>query len=573
MRRWMHRWVINENLLRVYKHYRSPNLQKFWFGKPSIPAPPLETEYFNKAKLLSSVVRRKDDYRPAASIKKEAVLPLDNCSEYSTIQFAISLLRDKDWVTMGGSVSIKLGEYETSIHDLSPDSWFDVRLDNHKNTDSLTIKTDTPLVMTMPRGINRYVTAKDKGNARHVILLVLDAWATSIADRSHPFTSEKTCTPNIDRFFSRGLKAMNGVSSGQWTLPVVASLFTGLCVGKHRMTDPHIWQKFDQDRRTLPEYFQQNGYHTLCASVASRVNPAFGHIRGFDRFLYHFAEPGYSYQTYDPAIWVQEMIGHLESHHGDKTFSYFQFPDTHPSWDIGPDTRHFYLGRRGSTSANIKKMFKTPNYKDLDVAEQAAQVYLLRIAELDRMFGSIFEYIERHFGDDALVVVTSDHGLRMPWDKEINKDYGPLLTDDCVNIPLYMRGNGVPERTYNELCLPNVDIPLMLLQLAGIKPDTNEFDGINLLDDKKRREVVISEEIYGGIYEIAARGYGHTLFLKYKINDTDCKFLSKEPIYSGLYPIGTNTYLPEGNLSKDKPDVSKKLYEASLSHVSKHGFI
>lgn len=72
------KWLISENLLRKITHYRSGKLQKFWFGKPSLPVPPLEKKYFEKIALPSSVVRRLDDYRATAIVNGEVSLPLDH---------------------------------------------------------------------------------------------------------------------------------------------------------------------------------------------------------------------------------------------------------------------------------------------------------------------------------------------------------------------------------------------------------------------------------------------------------------------------------------------------------------
>ena len=287
--------------------------------------------------------------------------------------------------------------------------------------------------------------------------------------------------------------------------------------------------------------------------------------------MYHFAERYYSYQEYDPALWTQEIISHLEMYHKDRTFSYFQFPDTHPSWDLVPDTRYFHLGRRGNTSANLKKMMTSGRAQDFDIPSQAAQIYLLRLAELDRMFGCIFDYIERRLGDEAIIVVTADHGLRMPYLSEAHKNDEPFLTDVRVSIPLYMRGKGIPAGSFNNLCLPNVDIPVMLLNLSGIKTDSDDLDGVNILSSEINREAVISEYVYAGIYEIAVRGHGHALFLKYKVDDMKYKILSTDPLYTGLYPLGIDEYSPEGNLAKNNPVLVENLRKIAHDHILKAG--
>ena len=569
IKHWVVKWLCSEHLLRARRQRRyAPKLQKYWIGKPALPAPAFERSYFNKAHLSSSIVRRLDDYRPAAVIRGKIELALERTNTHQSIQFAVTPDCPYDGVS-GRTIKFTVGRQETCVFDIPHEKWFDMRLDLPAGADKLIVETDKPIAITMPRGVRCDRPSVPEKKIRHIVLLVLDAWTMSIADRVHPFTGEKTSFPNIQRFFKEGFAAPNGISSGQWTLPAVGSLFTGQHLANHRMFHPRRWQEFDTNRKTLPEYFQQAGYHTLCGSVVSRVTPAFGHSRGFDRFLYHFVDPQLSYQEYNPALWIQEVIGHLETHYHDSTFSYFQFPDTHPSWHIPPETRYFQMGRRRNTSAELFKMMNSPQPQRINIPEQAEQLYMLRLTELDRMFGNIFDYVHRHFGEEALVVVTADHGVRMPYLSEAYKNDEPFLTDVRVNIPLYMRGGNIPKTQYDGLCSPNIDIPSTLLAVAGIRPDQNDLDGSNLSSLENRREAVITEYAYNNVYEIAVRGYGHALFLKYDLDDVQFVFKSEKPIYAALYLLGLSEYLPEDNLIGRKPEIADKLKGVAGSHFHK----
>lgn len=567
------KWFLSDHLRRIIRLRRLKyRMQKFWLGEPSLPAPAFEKKYFDRVGLSSIIVRRMDDYRSAAIVKERAELLLEGYGPHRVVQFAVTP-HCRYSRSLGKTVKLRLGNKETCLQDIPYEKWFDVRLDLEEGADKLIVEADMPIAITMPKGVFYSSEKSPQKKLQHVIVFVLDAWTTAIADQTHPFTGDDTVFPNIKRFFSNGLQARNGVSSGQWTLPAVGSLFTGQHLASHHMFHPTRWQEFDLNRRTLPEYFQQAGYHTLCGSVVSRITPAFGHSRGFDRFLYHFVDPQLSYQKYDPASWVQEVIGHLEAHHNDSTFSYFQFPDTHPSWHLAPETRYFYLGRRGNTSGDFRKMLNGSQDGLFDLPEQAKQLYLLRLAELDRMFGCVFDYVDRHFGEKALVVVTADHGLLMPYLGKENKNDTFFLTDVRVNIPLYMRGGHIPKMDYEGLCSPNIDIPVMLLQLAGIKPDADDFDGINFINSQEKRECVISEYAYDNVYEIAVRGGGHALFLKYDIDDINFKLLSKEPVHAGLYKLQEKNYLAEDNLIGRKIDVAEKLKKAAMEHFIKKGIM
>lgn len=563
-KRFAKKWLISENLARAIRHYRSEDLQKFWFGNPAVSAPEFETAYFKVVGLVPRVIRRLDDYRSAACVEKRVELPIVGNISDTAVQFALSLANERE---SGHTVRFLQGKREMILRDLPSERWFDVRLDLDQSSKSLIVETDAPVEITMPRSVRNPGQRNQEKELRHIIICMLDAWTTAIPTGRHPFTGEQSLIPNIDRYFTGGFRALRGVSSGQWTLPAVGSLFTGLHVSRHRMYHPRRWQEFSLGRRLLPEYLQAAGYHTQCGSVVSRVTPAFGHHRGFDRFLYHFGVPGFSWQTYDPAVWIQEIIGHMEAHYAGKTFSYFQFPDTHPSWQMPPQTRYFHLGRRGNTSSDLERMMKFKSVSGINVPDQAHQLYSLRLAEIDRLFGCIFDYIERTFGDEALVIVTADHGMRMPYLSEAYRDDEPFLTDVRMNIPLYMRGFGIPEKTYDALCLPNVDLPLMILNLAGIQKDTDDFDGMDIINPKgKTRNCVISEYIYNGVYEIAVRGYDHALFQKYSIDDREFRILSDIPLYQGLYPLDAPSYDNEFEVTRNRPEIMDALQQEVRLH-------
>ena len=296
-----------------------------------------------------------------------------------------------------------------------------------------------------------------------------------------------------------------------------------------------------------------------------RLSPAFGLLRGFDRFLFHF--PKFSSESYSPARWINEILGHLESHSYSKTFSYFHFPDTHPVWITPDETRYFNLGRTGCTSFNIPKMFdeKSSLY---DLPAQARNFYLLRMAEIDRILGMLFDYIEREFRDNAVVILTSDHGLKMPYLSEEHVPDEPFMTDIRVQIPLFMRGAGIAPQVYTDMCQPNIDLPKTLLDLAGIVPDDSELNGINLLTPHEHRNAVISESFYRNVYEIAVRGFGHVLFLKFPADDIACKITEPKPFYHALFKDGTTSYSHDYDHKKVEPEISARLHTIALNHIA-----
>jgi arylsulfatase A-like enzyme len=546
-------WVLPPGLVAAHRRRMIPDLQKFWTGSP-VPAPPLEAASFRASGFESATITQGDDSRACVRISGSARLPLSREAQKEAVQFAVVPVAD--WpsdarmrVTVGSQTTVHMG--------LLPHQWLDVRLDVPAGATHLDIVTDADIHLSFPRPVRINSTAP--GALRHVIVLILDGWTTRLLSEHHPTESHTPLTPNIDRYFSGGLEASNGYSSSEWTMPTVASFFTGLCTARHRTFHPYNRTQLPTDRPLLAELFQTAGFHTLCMSVANRLTPAYGHHRGFDRFLYHFPEPGFTQRAYDPAVWLADLTGHLDAHRRDKTFSYVHLPDPHPVWEIPPLTRAFNLGRRGdSTGGDLKRLRQAVN-----AAEQGRQLYLLRLHEIDRLLGGMFDYIERNIGKETLVVLTADHGT--PWHhlRENRPGDEPYLVDDRTAISLRMRGPGIPERRVESLIAPNLDLMPTLLARAGL-PVPGDLDGQDLLSPAYRRDYVISESLYNKVYEIAVRNEKRTYVEKYPLDEQSVR-LAGPAFYRGLFPIGTSDY------GHPLAEIPGNLAEIAHAHLEKTG--
>ena len=114
------------------------------------------------------------------------------------------------------------------------------------------------------------MTTQERPN---VVLVVMD---TARA----PDAFDEAVTPNLHRIASEGVSYTNAFTTGPWTLPSHASLFTGQYTTDH---DTHAGsQAFDPDVPPLAELLQDAGYHTAAFSNNTWVSPAFGFDAGFD---------------------------------------------------------------------------------------------------------------------------------------------------------------------------------------------------------------------------------------------------------------------------------------------------
>lgn len=523
-------WLESHGLRQWRERYQYPDQQKYWNGA-TVAAPALEAAYFKTLGLEGLTITRRDDSRACALIRGRVFFPIPELRLGDSVQIAVTADRwDAD-----SSVQFCLDEHTTRHVGLQEARWLDVRLTGVTGAKTLSIETTEPLWVSYPRVVHKQIKGTDT-KPRHVIVIVLDGLARRRFSDQHPTDSKRPLTPNLDRFFAGGFDAPLGFSSSSWTLPTTASFFTGQYASRHKMVHPTLPMAYKTGQKLLAEYFQEAGYHTLGLSAGNRLTPAFGSHRGFDRFIYHWAHEGRTTFDYTPSVWIEEIIGHLDVHRSDATFTYVHFPDTHPAWNIPPLTRAFNLARRGdSTGHDLDRL----EYSELG-GEQGRQLLLLRLHEFDRAIDSLLRYIEVNLSEDTVVTLAADHGT--PW-----PDFHEKYTRDCPPLNEYrtgtfirMKGPGVTDQMCTHPISPNLDLMPTLLSLANIAiPE--DIDGENLFGQNASRAHVISESIYRGVYEVAVSDAHQQWIKRYPINERIFK-ITGPAFFEGGFPTGCNDY-------------------------------
>lgn len=527
------KWLVPEGFLVSYRHLRTPKYKKFWAGSP-VAANPLEHAYFSAHGIKSHTITRLDDSRQCGYIAKNVCLNIPMQTNHSALQFAITACAA--W-SPEACVTITAPSFALKLTGLSAQQWLDVRCELPIGTQQLEIKTDQPIYLSYPRPVKLAAEANSPSSAQHVIVLVLDGWSNYLLETYHPTQKNTLLTPNINRFFENAYRANHGYSAAEWTMPTVASMFTGQYASRHQVFHPTADVVLPKQTKLLAEYFQAAGYHTLGMSTANRVTPAYGYHRGFDQFIYHWPHAGRTARDYDPGVWINQLIGHLAIHQCDKTFSYLHFPDTHPAWDIGPLTRSFNLARRENSSGVMLQQLAGSDSANAF----GKQLLQLRLHELDRLLGALFYYIEQNIASQTLVVLTADHGTPWKYFRPQRPGDEPVLVDDRTLIPIYIKGERVAKKNYTGLVSPNLDLLPTLLDYCDIK-STALQDGKNLLADDYAYSATISESIYQGVYEIAVRDSVHSYFEKYHYNESK-HTITDMPFYRNCFMTGTSNYM------------------------------
>jgi hypothetical protein len=135
------------------------------------------------------------------------------------------------------------------------------------------------------------------------------------------------------------------------------------------------------------------------------------------------------------------------------------------------------------------------------------QVYALQAMQLgatDALIGETIDRLEETGAwDDALVVVTSDHGIDATNPGFIRQEAGDNL-DELYRIPLFVKAPGQSEGDVRDDPASTVDVLPSIVDLLGIEAEW-EFDGHSLFDGSEPR---VERKLTTGVdaaFRVAAR--------------------------------------------------------------------
>ena len=114
-------------------------------------------------------------------------------------------------------------------------------------------------------------------DADNVLFVVLD---TVRKDHLTPYGYDRETTPTLESLAEKATVYEQAVSPAPWTLPVHASMFTGLYPSQHGASQEQPY--LDESIGTLAEALQSSGYDTACYSSNAWITPYTRLTAGFD---------------------------------------------------------------------------------------------------------------------------------------------------------------------------------------------------------------------------------------------------------------------------------------------------
>lgn len=283
--------------------------------------------------------------------------------------------------------------------------------------------------------------AADAAAPKRVVFVLVDTLRYDHVGRSG---DPRGLTPRLDALADEGTWFPHAMAASSWTRPSVASIFTGLHPGSHRVEGNE--DALPAELPTLAQLLAASGVTTLAVSANANGGGAFGFDRGFREFRVPLERRGYPDDvTKIPGdVVVAKGLELLEDVGEDESF--FLFLHTidphdpyleHPGLLDRPMPAGRYTGARTDLRLLDAATLAGEPLDETDLA-RVRWYYEGEVRFTDQCIGMLLDALAaRGWLDDTLIVVTSDHGEEL-W-AHGRRGHGYTLYQEMVHVPLVLR--------------------------------------------------------------------------------------------------------------------------------------
>jgi arylsulfatase A-like enzyme len=369
-------------------------------------------------------------------------------------------------------------------------------------------------------GAEASTQAHDRPN---VLLISID---TLRADHLGCYGDRHGLTPHLDRLAAQGALFEHAITSSPWTLPAMASLFTGLSPSRHgageitNRRDPLGRSPLPPNTWTLTSALNEAGYRTHAIVTNPYLALRYGFGAGFETYenvtieseaflsfekttavrLLKWLKP--EWITGDRGETVSKRAQNwLASYDRSRPFFlWLHYVDPHPPYSRpGVIPHKSFRGDvlSGATDDGTTSIaLRSPDVARLrsgeirlgDKEKEAVRdLYRAEVAAVDSAVGKVFDQIdELGLKEETLVVLIADHGEEF-WEHG-RVEHGHTVYDELLRVPFIMRWPGhlaTGRRVEEQVRI--VDVAPTVLDLLGL-PVPPGLDGESVLPILQEKE-------------------------------------------------------------------------------------
>ena len=311
----------------------------------------------------------------------------------------------------------------------------------------------------------------------NVLLIVVD---TLRVDRLGCYGAERETSPAIDEFAADAVRFERAYSTAPWTIPSVASMFTGRFPGSHATSSFDLQLPDELD--TLAELLRSSGYSTAGVVSHFALDSRHNFDQGFEVYLEsealghdHLSTEGVTRQALEQ---LDRLAGGeapflLFAHYFDPHYNY----QPHPEFGFAAAS----AGRLDGTQP-MRLLLQMESSMSREELAFLRDLYDGEIRYTDRGVGRLLQRLdELGLKEETVVVLTADHG-------EEFLDHGKLghtssLYEELIHVPLIVRDPGREAAGPAVVACPVSLVSLMptLLGLVGLEFEEDRFQGSSLV--------------------------------------------------------------------------------------------
>jgi arylsulfatase A-like enzyme len=322
---------------------------------------------------------------------------------------------------------------------------------------------------------------------------------------------EPGLTPYLDALAAEADWAEPAVSTSSWTVPSMASLFTGLQPFRHGN-----WHSgrtlLSEDLTTLPEAIRELGFQTAAFRSNTWLRHRSGYAQGFDEFS-NLAHGG-------------RAAAHVAALHGGPQLVWAHVLPPHAPYVLYPEFRERLRGAPLELPEKIRAKELEPYFdpeRELptDLHDQAWALYRSNVAHADRMAGQLLDALRSsgHW-DEALVIVTADHGEEFGEAGQVT--HGGSLDRVLIEVPLIVKlpadsGYRLRARRW----VSNARLFATVIELCGGSPGSDVLPSLLSEEDPP----ALSELYLGnGVNQLSLVSYGEQALWRARFADAEPRY-------------------------------------------------
>lgn len=346
---------------------------------------------------------------------------------------------------------------------------------------------------------NHVKPKKQIGPAKNVIIILVDCLR---ADHLGCYGYTRKTSPFIDDIARSGIIFENCISPSSWTVPSVASLFTGLYPQQHGINKSGII--IIESLTTLQEVLEEQAVTTAAFVTNNFLNSKFGYAKGFHYYFDYYCQPVFKEYLASRLFFFNALLyfkneifnPRLVQHHRYWSLGVPPFnlkgmltsemvTDDVLEWiQINRDKPFYiyihYMDLHGPYDVMGSPVFDNKTYPTQSRKEKTINVYDGRIVYVDKQIHRIWEYLNQlNMSEKTLLIITADHGNEF-YDHK-GRGHGHTLYEELIRVPLIVVNPYLPkigQRVEKQVSL--IDIPTTVLDFINLKPP-EQMKGESLL--------------------------------------------------------------------------------------------